>query len=95
MELFNIESGLTDTFNEIAELISQCRFTNCTHTFEDGCAILKGIEEGIISKERYRNYTKMVKESLYNGMSYVEKRQKDKKFGKYVHSVMKYKKDKG
>jgi ribosome biogenesis GTPase / thiamine phosphate phosphatase len=92
--IINIESGLTDTFNEIAELKSQCRFTNCTHTVEEGCAILKGIEEGIISKESYRNYTKMYKESLYNEMSYFEKRQKDKKFGKYVHSVLKYKKDK-
>ena len=88
------ESGLNDTFSEIAELISQCRFNDCTHTVEEGCAVLKGIEEGVISKERYRNYTKMLKESAYNGMSYFEKRQKDKQFGKFVKSIMKHKKDK-
>ena len=92
--IINIESGLDDTFNEIAELSDQCRFKDCTHTVEEGCAVLKAIDDGIISNERYRNYIKMHKESLYNQMSYYDKRQKDKKFGKYVHSVMKHKKDK-
>jgi ribosome biogenesis GTPase / thiamine phosphate phosphatase len=92
--IINIESGLDDTFNEIAELSNHCRYNDCTHTIEEGCAVLKGIGDGIISKERYRNYIKMYKESLYNEMSYVEKRQKDKKFGKYVKSVLKHKTDK-
>jgi ribosome biogenesis GTPase len=92
--IIDIESGLNDTFNEIAELSNQCRYKDCTHTVEEGCAVLKGIEDGIISDERYRSYIKIYKESLYNEMSYVEKRQKDKKFGKYVHLYMKHKKDK-
>ncbi len=89
-----IESGLNDTFNEIYELSIQCRFNDCSHTIEDGCAILKALEEGVISKERYENYIKMYKESLYHEMTYVQKRQKDKQFGKYIRSVMKHKKDK-
>jgi ribosome biogenesis GTPase / thiamine phosphate phosphatase len=93
--IINIESGLDDTFAEIAELSDNCRYKDCTHTVEEGCAVLKAIEDGIISNERYRNYIKMFKESLYNQMSYYDKRQKDKKFGKYVHSVLKHKKDKG
>lgn len=92
--IINIESGLNDTFNEIAELSDNCRYNDCTHTVEEGCAVLKGIEDGLISNERYRNYIKIYKESLFNEMSYVEKRQKDKKFGKFVHSYMKHKKDK-
>ena len=92
--MISIESGLDDTFNEIAELSNQCRFKDCTHTFEEDCAILSALEAGSISKERYSNYIKMYKESLYHSMSYVEKRQKDKLFGKYIHSVMKHKKDK-
>ena len=92
--IISAESGLDDTFNEIVDLANQCRFTDCTHTIEEGCVILKGLEEGTISKERYQNYIKMLKESLYNEMSYFEKRQKDKKFGKFIHSVMKHKKDK-
>lgn len=92
--IISIDSGLDDTFNEIAELSEQCRFADCTHTIEEGCAVLKALEGGTISKERYQNYIKMYKESLYNEMSYYEKRQKDKKFGKFMHTYMKNKKDK-
>lgn len=89
-----VESGLDDTFSEITELIEKCRFNDCKHTNEKGCAILKALEEGTISPERYKNYMKLYKESLYHEMSYYERRQKDKSFGKYIHSVLKYKKDK-
>ena len=83
------ESGLGDTFNEIDDLSDQCRYKDCTHTVETGCAVLVAVERGEISRERYNNYIKIYKESLYNEMSYVDKREKDKKFGKYVRSVMK------
>ncbi len=92
--IISIDSGLDDTFNEIVELSNQCHFKDCTHTVEKGCAILKAVEKGEISKERYNNYIKIYKESLYHEMSYYEKRQKDKKFGKFIHSYMKNKKDK-
>ena len=92
--IISMDSGLDDTFNEIAELSDQCRFKDCTHTVEKDCAILKAVEQGRISKERYNSYMKMYKESLYNEMSYYEKRQKDKKFGKFIHTYMKNKKDK-
>ncbi|MCL6584622.1 MAG: ribosome small subunit-dependent GTPase A [bacterium] len=86
------ESGLQDTFAEIVELADQCRYNDCTHTLEEGCAVLAAVEEGTISKERYQNYLKMNKESIYNEMSYFEKRQKDKLFGKMCKSIMKHKK---
>jgi ribosome biogenesis GTPase / thiamine phosphate phosphatase len=83
------DSGLSDTFNEIDELADQCKYKDCTHTVEAGCAVLAAVEREEISEERYNNYIKIYKESLYNEMSYVEKRQKDKKFGKFFHSTMK------
>jgi ribosome biogenesis GTPase len=83
------DSGLGDTFNEIDDLADQCKFKDCTHTVEAGCAVLEAVKCGEISEERYNNYIKIYKESLYNEMSYVEKRQKDKKFGKFFHSTMK------
>ena len=52
-------------------------------------AVLEAVERGEISEERYNNYIKIYKESLYNELSYVEKRQKDKKFGKFFHNTMK------
>jgi ribosome biogenesis GTPase / thiamine phosphate phosphatase len=92
--VISVEEGLDETFNEIQQLSEECRFKNCTHLVEKDCAVLNAVENGVISKERYNNYIKIYKESLYNQMSYVEKRQKDKQFGKFVHSVMKHKKDK-
>jgi ribosome biogenesis GTPase len=88
------ESGLGDTFNEIDELADQCKYKDCTHTVEKDCAVLEAVEREEISEERYNNYIKIYKESLYNEMSYVDKREKDKKFGKHVRSVMKEKKNK-
>jgi ribosome biogenesis GTPase len=90
--MMGMESGLDDTFDEIAQLSDQCRFKNCTHTVEEGCAVLASLNEGAIDKERYQNYVKMRRESAYHGMSYIEKRRKDKQFGKLCKSVMKHKK---
>ena len=83
------ETGLGSTFNEIDELSAQCRYKDCTHTVETGCAVLGAVERGELSEVRYNSFIKIYKESLYNEMSYVDKREKDKKFGKYVRSVMK------
>ncbi len=83
------ESGIGSTFNEIDELSSKCRYKDCTHTVEVGCAVLEALERGEISEERYENFLKLYKESQYNEMSYVEKRQKDKKWGKFFKSAMK------
>ncbi|MFA7289227.1 MAG: ribosome small subunit-dependent GTPase A [Melioribacteraceae bacterium] len=87
--IISAESGLDDTFNEIAELLQKCRFDDCTHTIEKGCAVLDALHKGDISQERYDNYIKMYKESQYNEMSYQEKRAKDKKFGKMMHNYLK------
>ncbi|MBT8391001.1 MAG: ribosome small subunit-dependent GTPase A, partial [Ignavibacteriaceae bacterium] len=83
------ETGLGSTFNEIDELADKCKYKDCTHTVETGCAVLEAVEHGEISEERYNNFIKIYKESQYNEMSYLDKREKDKKFGKYVRSVKK------
>lgn len=92
--VISVETGLNDTFAEITALSGECLFKDCTHTIEKGCAVLKALEEGTITKERYGNFIKMYKESQYYEMSYLEKRQKDKKFGKFMHSYLKHNKDK-
>jgi len=91
---FEIDAGLAETFSEINEMALQCKYSNCTHEHEKGCAVLKAVKDEVISHERYRNYIKMKKEAAFYEMSYLEKRQKDKNFGKMVKSVMKNKQDK-
>ncbi|MDA0865759.1 MAG: ribosome small subunit-dependent GTPase A [Cyanobacteria bacterium] len=84
-----VEDGIEETFSEISDLAHRCKFSDCSHTNEKGCAILAAIATGELSEQRYQNYLKMKKESEYNQMSYLEKRRKDKSFGKMVKSVMK------
>jgi ribosome biogenesis GTPase len=85
----SVDDGLEETFSEILNLSHSCKFSDCSHTNEKGCAILATIAAGELSEQRYQNYLKMKKESEYNQMSYLEKRRKDKSFGKMVKSVMK------
>ncbi|MFH1942406.1 MAG: ribosome small subunit-dependent GTPase A [bacterium] len=91
-ELGNIgaESGLDATFDEIARLTDECRFTDCTHTVEDGCVVLAALASGILSADRYNSYIKMKKEFAFHERSYFEKRQREKAFGKLCKSVMKH-----
>ena len=89
---FAVDTGIHSTFDEIAELSKHCRYNDCSHTQEQGCSILAALNDGIISQDRYQNYIKLNKESAFYEMSYLEKKRKDKKFGKMVKSVMKGKK---
>lgn len=87
----SIDSGIDETFSEILDLSRNCKFSDCNHTNEEGCAILTAIELGELSEQRYKNYIKMKKESTFNEMSYSEKRKKDKDFGKLIKSTIKSK----
>jgi ribosome biogenesis GTPase len=89
---FAVDIGIHSTFDEITELSKQCRYNDCSHTQEQGCAILAALKDGILSQDRYKNFVKLIKESAFYEMSYIEKKRKDKKFGKFVKSVMKHKK---
>lgn len=95
-ELGNIavETGLQSAFQEIEELSTDCHYQDCTHTQESGCAVLGAVAAGTLSNKRYHNYIKMKKESLFHEMSYLEKKKRDKQFGKMVKAVMKTKKKK-
>lgn len=86
---FDVESGIESTFAEIVELSRKCRFSDCSHIKENGCAVLAALENGKIEVKQYENFLKMVRESKYYSMSYLEKRKKDKAFGKMVKSVKK------
>ena len=89
---FGIEEGIDETYSEIQFLANFCRFKNCTHTNEPGCAVLKAVDNNELDKKRYQNYLKLKKESEHFEMSYLEKRKRDKQFGKMVKEVMKHKK---
>ncbi|MEZ5346882.1 MAG: ribosome small subunit-dependent GTPase A [Pyrinomonadaceae bacterium] len=93
-ELGNIgvELGIESVFHEFADLESKCKFRDCSHSGEQGCAVLEAIENGSIAEQRFQNYQKMRSESARNDMSYHEKRIKDKKLGKLIKSIQQQRK---
>ena len=95
-ELGNIgvSTGIDENFSDIQEISNRCRFANCTHVSEIGCSVLTALESGELSEGRYESYLKLVKESEYHQMSYVEKRRKDREFGQFIKSTLKHNKKK-
>jgi len=80
-------------FEDIVELSALCRFADCSHEHEPGCAVKAAVEKGELGKDRYANYLKLKKESEHYEMSYLDKRRKDKAFGRFIKSAKKNKKD--
>ena len=88
---FSVGKGIDETFTEIKELSEQCQFNDCTHVNEKGCAVLRALQNEHVSEKRYQHYIKMKKESAFYELSYLEKRKKDKQFGKLIKTVIKNK----
>ena len=84
-----VGSSIDDSFSDIHERSGDCRFNDCTHNSETGCAILGAVRSGELSEERYQSYMKLMKESKFHEMSYVERRKKDKQFGKMIKNTLK------
>jgi len=82
--------GLETTFESIAEFSQNCKFKDCSHTAEIGCAVKEALENGDIDQASYENYLKMAKEKEHFETSIAEKRKRDKVFGKLMKN---YKKD--
>jgi ribosome biogenesis GTPase / thiamine phosphate phosphatase len=87
--IFNMEEGMSETFDEITQLAQGCQFSDCSHTHEKGCAVKQAVENNLIDENRYKNYLKIQRESAYYQRSYLEKRQRDKEFGKMVKRITK------
>jgi ribosome biogenesis GTPase / thiamine phosphate phosphatase len=87
--LLGAGEGVNKGFEDVIELTRNCRFADCSHTQESGCAVLSAIENGELGEERYANYLKLRKESEYHEMSYLEKRKKDRAFGRFIKTAKK------
>lgn len=86
------ECGLEITFDKIYKLSENCRFKDCTHKQEKGCAVLEAVENGELDIDSYQNYLKMVKEKEYFESTVSERRIKEKRFGKMLKNYWKTKK---
>lgn len=87
--ILGADAGIEGRYSSISALSSRCRYRDCRHTNEPGCAVLAAVHAGEISPESLENFHKLRKESSFNEMSYAEKRKKDRDFGRYIKSAKK------
>lgn len=92
--LSNVGDGLDLTFDEITELAASCRFRDCTHTTEPGCAVLKAVEDGELDSRRLENYLALRREADHYQMDDYQKRLKNKAFAKMVKEMTEFRKSK-
>jgi ribosome biogenesis GTPase len=85
--------GLKTTFQEIFDISFKCKFNDCKHINETGCAVIEALNNGTIDIASYDNYQKMHKEQERFQATLYEKRKKDKVFGKMIKNYYKDKKN--
>ena len=78
--MWEMGDGLGAAFSEIEALSAACRFRNCTHTSEPGCAVQAAIAAGELDLERCLSYQKLAAESAYAKNAEQSAYAKEKKF---------------
>jgi len=88
LQLVDMGDALDDVFSEVAALVGKCRFTDCAHESEPGCAVQAAIELGELDADRLQRYRKLQLEDRRNSESIAERRSRDKSLGKMYKSVL-------
>lgn len=87
LQLPACEEGVADLFEDIVQLTQRCRFTDCNHQGDEGCAVLEALELGQLDERRFTNYLKLSAEQAHNSRTLAERRQRDRKFGQIYKSI--------
>lgn len=91
--LLGSDEGLGQSFSDIEELAHSCRFNDCRHESEAGCAVLAAVEAGDLNAGRLRSWHKLEREAHRHEMSLAEKRRRDKEQGKLYKRIQAGKRD--
>jgi ribosome biogenesis GTPase len=88
LQLVDVGDALNDVFSDVVALAERCRFNDCNHESEPGCAVQEAIESGDLDGDRLRRFRKLQSEDRRNTESVAERRSRDKTFGKLIKSVI-------
>jgi ribosome biogenesis GTPase len=89
LQLADAHSGVEDVFADIVALASHCRFSDCRHDGEPGCAVRSAIESGALDAVRVGRWQKLAAEEARNTQSLAERRARDRSFGRLARDAMK------
>ena len=87
-----MKAGIDEVFDDIAALALSCRFGDCKHDSEPGCAVRAAIEAGTLEPARVGRWRKLAAEEAHNNASLAERRSRDRSFGKMTRRAMRDKK---
>lgn len=79
--------GISSLFDDIDNLAATCRFSDCQHMSEPGCAVRAAIDKGDLDERRLHNFEKLKREETHNSASIAQKRQHYRDFAKKVRSA--------
>lgn len=94
LRVAEIDQSIGTVFDEIRLLATQCRFADCGHENEPGCAVIRAMEENRIDARRLANYKKLMRENALATATLAEKRAQGRDFAKMVKQGKRIKQDK-
>lgn len=88
------DEGIDSAFSDISDLADNCRFRDCSHVSEPGCAVIQALKEGVISESRYESYHKLRREmdflrSRTDMDAFLDRKQKDKELHREIKRIKK------
>ena len=82
--VLDVEQGLKSAFEDVESLAARCRFNDCAHETEPGCAVRAAIEAGTLDERRLHSYRKLQREELYNTETVAERHARYRQLGRMV-----------
>ncbi len=95
LRLHSAAEGIDSVFADVTDLADTCRFSNCTHENEPGCAVRAAINAGTLDPERLDRWQKLRAEDDRNSETIAQSRKREKRFGKVVKEAMNERRKRG
>lgn len=87
LKLGAVEAGVSAAFEDVEALASRCRFRNCSHEGDEGCAVQAAVENGSLEARRLRSYLKLQREAANAARTLHEKRQHERRLGRLCEAA--------
>jgi ribosome biogenesis GTPase len=88
LQLVDVGDALGDVFGEITALAAECRFSDCRHDVEPGCAVRAAIDAGTLDPQRLKRFRKLLSEDRRNSETIAERRARDRTTGVLYKSIL-------
>lgn len=88
LQLPACEEGVADLFEDVFRIAEGCRFNNCSHEGDAGCAVMAALEAGELAERRLVSFKKLNAEQAHNSRSLAERRERDRQTGRMYKSII-------